>query len=55
MLNMILKMKFNFNMDIGYGLRPLGSTLKVTLDCDRHHTERIPTSAGVPAGHHTAW
>jgi hypothetical protein len=35
---MILKMKFNFNMIIGYDLRPVGSTLKVTPCCDLHHT-----------------
>jgi hypothetical protein len=37
MLNMILKMKFNFNMDIEYGLRRARSTFKVTFDCDNHH------------------
>jgi len=37
MLNMILKMKFNFNMAIGYDLGWMGSTFKVTDPCDLHH------------------
>ena len=41
MLNMILKMKFNFNMAIGYGLRPDGSTFKVTDPCDLHHAVAV--------------